>query len=119
MADRVACIACPAEAAAEMHDEGSPTLDDPGDNASQVPLDEDLCRAIDRERDLLDAIPLLGTPVDEAERRRAWTALPLRVHRRTADALTVWTPVSNCSGTGFARCSGSSRVHPGMPPLPM
>ena len=26
--------------------------------------------------------------------------------RRTADASTIWTPVSNCSGTGFARCSG-------------
>ena len=42
MADRVACVAFPAEAAAEMHDEGSPTLDDPGDDAQQVPLDEDL-----------------------------------------------------------------------------
>ena len=62
-----------------MHDEGSPTLDDPGDDASQVPLDEDLRKAIDCERDLLDAMPLPGTPVDEAERRRAWTALPLRV----------------------------------------
>ena len=34
MADRVACVAFPAEAAAEMHDEGSPTLDDPECNAS-------------------------------------------------------------------------------------
>ena len=82
MADRVACVAFPAEAAAEMHDEGSPTLDDPGDDPLQIPLDEDLCKAIDRERDLLDAMPLPGTPVDEAERRRAWTAPPLRV--RTA-----------------------------------
>ena len=79
MADRVACVASPAEAAAEMHDEASPTLDDPGDDASQVPLDEDLRKAIDRERDLLDAMLLPGTPVDEPERRRAWTALPLRV----------------------------------------
>ena len=30
----------------------------------------------------LDAMPLPGTPVDEAERRRSWIALPLRV--RTA-----------------------------------
>ena len=82
MADRVACVAFPAEAAAEMHDERSPTLDDPGDDAQQVPLDEDLRRAIDREKDLLDAMLLPGIPVDEAERRRAWTALPLRV--RTA-----------------------------------
>ena len=79
IADRVACVAFPAEAAAEMHDEGNPTLDDPGDNAQQVPLDEDLRKAIDREKDFLDAMPLPGTPVDEAERRRSWTALPLRV----------------------------------------
>ena len=30
MADRVACVAFPAEAAAEMHDERGSTLDDPG-----------------------------------------------------------------------------------------
>ena len=60
MADRVARVAFLAEAAAEMPDEGSPTLDDPGDDASQVPLDEDLRKAIDRERSS-----------DEAERRRA------------------------------------------------
>ena len=30
MADRVACVAFSVEAAAEMHDEGSPTVDDPG-----------------------------------------------------------------------------------------
>ena len=82
MADRVAFVAFLAEAAAEMHDEGSPTLDDHGDDASQVPLDEDLRKAIDRERDLLDAMPVLSTPFNEAERRRAWTAPPLRV--RTA-----------------------------------
>ena len=70
MADRVACVAFPAEAAAEMHDERIPTLDDPGNDAMQIPLDEDLRKAIDRERDLLDAVPLPGT-VDEAERRRA------------------------------------------------
>ena len=61
-------------------------------------------------------MPLPGTPVDAAERRSACTALPQRV--RTAvrlDASTVWTPVSNCSGTGFALCSGSSRVQLGMP----
>ena len=46
------------------------------------PLDEDLSKAVDREKDLLDAMPLPGTPVDEAERRRSWIALPLRV--RTA-----------------------------------
>ena len=82
MADRVACVAFPAEAAAEMHDEESPTLDDPGDDALQLPLDEDMRKAIDREKDLLDAVPLPGTLVNEAERQRAWTALPLRV--RTA-----------------------------------
>ena len=79
MADRVACVALPAEAAAEMRDERGSTLDDPGDDAMQVPLDEDLSKGIDRENDLLDAMPLPGTPVDEAERRRAWIALPLRV----------------------------------------
>ena len=82
MADRVACVAFLAEAAAEMHDEGSATLDDPGDDAMQIPLDEVLRKAIDRERDLLDAMPLPGTPVDAVERGRAWTALPQRV--RTA-----------------------------------
>ena len=83
MADRVACVAFPTEAASEMHDEGIPTLDDPGDDAMQILLDEDSRKAIDRERDLLGAMPSPGTPVDEeAERRRAWTALPLRV--RTA-----------------------------------
>ena len=82
MADRVACVAFPAEAATVMHDERGSTLDDRGNDAMQVPLDEDLSKAVDREIDLLDAMPLLGTPVDEAERRRAWIALPLRV--RTA-----------------------------------
>ena len=82
MADRVACVAFPAEAAAEMRDERGSTLDDPGNETMPVPLDEDLNKAVDREKDLLDAMPLPGTPVDEAERRRAWIALPLRV--RTA-----------------------------------
>ena len=66
MADRVACVAFPAEAAAEMRDERGSTLDDPGNDAMQVPLDEDLSKAIDREKDLLDAMPLPGTLVDEA-----------------------------------------------------
>ena len=82
MADRVACVAFPAEAAAEMRDERGSTLDDPGNDTTPVPLDEDLSKAVDREKDLLDAMPLPGTPVDEAERRRSWIALPLRV--RTA-----------------------------------
>ena len=82
MADRVACVAFPAEAAVEMRDERGSTLDDPGYDTMPVPLDEDLSKAVDREKDLLDAMPLPGTPVDEAERRRSWVALPLRV--RTA-----------------------------------
>ena len=82
MADRVACVAFPAEAAAEMRDERGSTLDDPGNDTMPVPLDEDLSKAVDREKDLLDAMPLPGTRVDEAERRRSWIALPLRV--RTA-----------------------------------
>ena len=68
-ADGVACVAFPAEAAAEMRDERGSTLDDPGNDTMPVPLDEDLSKAVDREKDLLDAMPLLGTPVDEAERR--------------------------------------------------
>ena len=55
MADRVACVACPAEAAAEMRDERDSTLDDPGNDTMPVPLDEDLSKAVDREKDLLDA----------------------------------------------------------------
>ena len=55
------------------------TLDDLGNDAMQVHLDEDLSKAVDREKDLLDAMPLPGTLFDEAERRRAWIALPLRV----------------------------------------
>ena len=82
MADRVACVAFPAEAAAEMRDERGSTLDDPGNDTMPVPVDEDLSKAVDREKDLLDAMPLPDTLVDEAERRRAWIALPLRV--RTA-----------------------------------
>ena len=82
MADRVACVAFLAEAVAEMRDERGSTLDDPGDDTMPVLLDEDLSKAVDREKDLLDAMPLPGTPVDEAERRRSWIALPLRV--RTA-----------------------------------
>ena len=66
----------------EMRDERGSTLDDPGNDTMPLPLDEDLSKAVDREKDLLDAMPLLGTPVDEAERRRAWIARPLRV--RTA-----------------------------------
>ena len=42
MADRVACVAFPAEAAAEMCDERGSTLDDPGNDTMPVPLDEDL-----------------------------------------------------------------------------
>ena len=75
MADRVARVAFPAEAAAEMRDERGSTM--------PVPLDEDLSKAVDREKDLLDAMPLPGTPVDEAERRRAWIAIPLRVRTAT------------------------------------
>ena len=40
-----------------------------------VPLDEDSSKAVDREKDLLDAMPLPGTPVDESERRCSWIAL--------------------------------------------
>ena len=61
MADRVACVAFPAEAAAEMHDERGSTLDDPGNDTMPIPLDEDLSKAVDREKDLLDAMPLPGT----------------------------------------------------------
>ena len=43
-----------------MRDERGSTLDDPGNDAMQVPLDEGL--AVDREKDLLDAMPLPGTP---------------------------------------------------------
>ena len=82
VAERVACVAFHAEAAAEMRDERGSTLDDPGNDTMPVLLDEDLSKAVDREKDLLDAMPLPGTPVDEAERRRSWIALPLRV--RTA-----------------------------------
>ena len=46
MADRVACVAFPAEAAEEMRDERGSTLDDPGNDTMPVPLDED----IDREK---------------------------------------------------------------------
>ena len=119
MANRVACVAFPAEAAAEMHDERGSTLDDPGNHTMQVPLDEDLSKAVDREKDLLGAMPLPGTPVNEAERRRAWIALPLSAYRHTADASTVWTPILNCFGTIFSCCSGSSREHSGMPSFSM
>ena len=115
MADRVACVAFPAEAAAAMHDERGSTLDDPGNDTMQVPLEEDLSKAVDREKDLLDAMPLPGTPVDEAERRRVWIALPLRV--RTA--IRRMHRQFNCFGTNFACSSGSSRVHSGMPTFSM
>ena len=65
MADRVACVAFPAEAAAEMRDERGSTHDDPGNDTMPVPLDEDLSKAVDREKDLLDAMPLPGTQVDD------------------------------------------------------
>ena len=65
-----------------MRDERGSTLEDPGNDTMPVPLDEDLSKAVDREKDLLDAMPLPGTQVDEAERRRFWIALPMRV--RTA-----------------------------------
>ena len=120
MADRVACVAFPAEAAAEMRDERGSTLDDPGNDAMPVPLHEDLSTAVDREKDLLDAMPLLGIPVDEAERRRFWIALPLRVrtairrmHRQFGH------PIINFFGTNLAISAGSSRVHSGMPTFSM
>ena len=62
MADRVACVAFPAEAAAEMHDERGSTRDDPGNDTMPVPPDEDLSKAVDRERDLLDAMPVAWYP---------------------------------------------------------
>ena len=86
----------------------------------QVLFGEDLSKAIDREKDLLDAMPLPGTRVDEAERRRAWITLPLRV--RTAIRRMhrqFWTPIFNCSGADFACCSGSSRIHSGVPSFSM
>ena len=83
MADRVASVAFPAEAAAEMRGERGSTLDDLGNDTMPVPPDEDLSKAVDREKDLLDAMPLPCTPVDEAERRRAWIAPPLRVRTAT------------------------------------
>ena len=55
MADRVACVAFPAEAAADMHDERGSRLDDPGNDAMQVPQDDDLSKAVDREKDHLHA----------------------------------------------------------------
>ena len=63
----------------QMRDERGSTLDNPGNETMPVPLDEDLSMAVDCEKDLLDAMPLPGTPVDEAERRSSWIALPLRV----------------------------------------
>ena len=120
MADRVACVAFPAEAAAEMRDERGSTLDDPGNDTMPVPQDEDLSKAVDREKDLLDAMPLPGTPVDEA---RAQTFLDdttiESAYRHTEDASTVWTAILNCFGTNLACSSGSSRVHSGMPTFSM
>ena len=117
MADRVACVAFPAEAAAEMRDERGSTLDDPGNETMPVPLDEDLSKAVDREKDLLDAMPLPGTQVDEAERRpfldctttlRVRTAIR-RMHRQFGH------PSSTVLDTNLACSSSSSRVHSGMP----
>ena len=51
MADRVACVAFLAEAAAEMRDERGSTLDDPGNDTMPIPLDEDLSKAVDREKE--------------------------------------------------------------------
>ena len=120
MADRVACVAFFAEAAAEMRDVRGSTLDDPGNDTMSVPPDEDLTKAVDREKDLLDAMPLPGTPVDEAERRRFLDSTTIEsAYRHTADASTVWTPILNCFGTNLACSSGSSRVHSGMPTLSM
>ena len=115
MADRVECVAFPAKAAAEMRDESGSTLDDLGNDTMPVPLDEDLSKAVDREKNLLDAVPLLGTPDDEAERRRSWIALPFSARRHTADASTVWASIINGFGTSLACSSSSSRVYSGMP----
>ena len=38
-------------------------------------------------------MPLRGTPIDEADRRRAWIATE-SAYRHTADASKVWTPIS-------------------------
>ena len=121
MADRVACVAFPAEAATEMRDERGSTLDDPGNDAMRIPLDEDLSWAIDREKDFLDCHACcLVLPVDEAERRRAWIALPLRVRTAIRRMHRQFGPsVFNRSGTNFACCSGSSRVHSGVPSFSM
>ena len=116
MADRVACVAFPAEAAAELCYERGSTLDDPGNDTMPVPLDEDLSKAVDREKDLLDAMPLPGTPVDEAERAAFLDCTTIEsAYRHSADASTVWASIINGFGTNLACSSGSFRVHPGMP----
>ena len=43
-----------------------------------MPLDKNTREFMDREKDLLDSMPLPGTPKDEAERRRLWLIIPLR-----------------------------------------
>ena len=68
MANRVACVAFLVEAAAEMSNERGSTLDDLGNDTMPFPLDDDLNKAFDCEKDLLDAMLLPGTLVDEAER---------------------------------------------------
>ena len=79
IADRVACVAFPADAAAEMHNEGSPILET---MYSKYLSMRTCARLSTLKRIFWMPCLFVGTSVDEAERRRAWTALPLRV--RTA-----------------------------------
>ena len=68
-ADHRALVAFPAEMQEEREEEAY--IDHPeGDDDERVPLDAKTRETMDREKDLLDSMPLPATPKDEAERRR-------------------------------------------------
>ena len=85
LSDRVAFAAYLAQSADEREAVDDTTLDEPGDEPQDIlpgSPDRDMS-TMDQEKDLLDAMPLPRTAVDEAERRNISTALPLRVRTAT------------------------------------
>jgi hypothetical protein len=72
-------LAFPVEAQEALSEEHPPMDAGDDDDAGNTAGDTEVAEILDRERDLLDAIPLPGVPDDEKERRKRWLELPPNV----------------------------------------
>jgi hypothetical protein len=74
-----AFLAFPVEAQEALSEEHPPMDEEDDDDAANAAGDIEVAEVLDRERDLLDSIPLPGVPEDEKERRKRWLELPPNV----------------------------------------